>query len=54
MAAHLAPLRHPTLRAFYQRLEAVGKPAKVALVGVMRKLIIQLNQLLKTPQFQPA
>jgi transposase len=30
---------NPWLRAYYQRLRAVGKPAKVALVAVMRKLL---------------
>ncbi|MGD0059170.1 MAG: IS110 family transposase, partial [Verrucomicrobiia bacterium] len=34
-------------------LIAAGKAPKVALVAVMRKLIILLNQLLKNPQFQP-
>lgn len=31
--------RNPWLRAFYQRLRAAGKPAKVALVAAMRKLM---------------
>jgi transposase len=30
---------NPWLRAYYQRLRAIGKPAKVALVATMRKLI---------------
>lgn len=53
MAALVAAFRNPRLRVFYQRLVGAGKPAKVALVAVMRKLIILLNQLLKNPQFQP-
>jgi transposase len=36
-----------TLGKFYQRLRLAGKPAKVALTAVMRKLLIQMNQTLK-------
>jgi transposase len=36
----LSAIHHnPWLRAYYQRLRAVGKPAKVALVAAMRKLM---------------
>ena len=35
------------LHRFYQRLRAAGKPFKVAIVAVMRKLIITLNAMLK-------
>ncbi|MEN9633463.1 MAG: hypothetical protein RL077_1867, partial [Verrucomicrobiota bacterium] len=35
-------------------LVAAGKPKKVALVAVMRKLIVLLNHLLKNPQFKLA
>ena len=38
---------HDDLRVFYQRLRAHGKPAKVALVAVARKLLLILNALLK-------
>jgi transposase len=38
---------NPVLSAFYQRLIARGKPAKVALVAVMRKLALYLNGLLR-------
>ena len=31
--------RNPWLRAFYERLRAAGKPAKLALVAAMRKLL---------------
>src|ERR1700694_4117828 len=34
---------HPALKAFYRRLIAKGKKAKVALVACMRKLIVILN-----------
>lgn len=44
----LAGTRHnPLLRAFYLRLRAKGKPAKVALVACMRKLLTILNSMLK-------
>ena len=37
------------MRPFYQRLRANGKPAKVALVALMRKLAELANHLLKDP-----
>ena len=49
MAALCATLHNPLLKAFYQKLRAKGKPAKVALTAVMRKLFLHLNSLLKTP-----
>jgi transposase len=46
--ATLAAVRHnPRLRAFYRRLVAAGKPAKVALVACMRKLLVILNAMLR-------
>jgi len=51
MAAVAATRHNPILAAFYQRLLAEGKPPKVALVAVMRKMIIVLNRLLKDPHF---
>lgn len=54
MVALSAARANPILRAFYQRLRAAGKPAKVALTAVMRKLFILLNHLLKNPHFQLA
>ncbi len=53
MAALSAAFHNPRLRTFYVRLISAGKPPKVALTAVMRKLIILLNQLLKNPNFQP-
>jgi transposase len=47
MSALVATRCNPPLRAFYQRLRAAGKPAKVALVAVMRKLLTMLNAMLK-------
>jgi transposase len=45
------------IRSFYQRLQEQGKPAKVALVACMRKLLTILNAVIRnrTPwQLQPA
>jgi transposase len=39
---------NPVLRPFYLRLRATGKPAKVALVAAMHKLLLILNAMLKT------
>jgi transposase len=49
MAALVAARRNPVLRPLYQRLRAAGKPAKVALVALMRKLAELANLLLKSP-----
>ena len=49
MAALCATLHNPLIKAFYQGLRGRGKPAKVALTAVMRKLLLHLNSLLKTP-----
>jgi len=38
---------NPWLRAYYQRLRAAGKPAKVALVAVMRKLMAAVYSVAK-------
>jgi len=46
MGALVATRHNPVLRAFYLRRRAAGKPAKVALVAVMRKLLIMLNAML--------
>jgi transposase len=49
MAALTAARRNHVLAPFYQRLLAAGKPPKVALTAVMRKLLIALNSAL-TPK----
>jgi transposase len=54
MAALSASRRNHLLKPFYDRLIAAGKPAKVALTAVMRKLIVLMNRLLKDDQFQLA
>ena len=47
--ASLSAVRfNPPLRAFYQRLRGAGKPAKVALVAVARKLLTVLNALIRS------
>ncbi|HXJ95873.1 MAG TPA: transposase [Terriglobia bacterium] len=46
---------NPVLKSYYQRLRAARKPAKVALVASMRKLLTILNRMLatKTPWSPP-
>ena len=51
MAAVVASRYNIVLKAFYTRLVAAGKPKKVALTAVMRKLVVLLNHLLKNPTF---
>lgn len=51
MAAITAARFNPVLSVFYQRLRARGKPAKVAIIAVARRLIELLNLLLKNPNF---
>ena len=47
--ATLSAIRcNPVLRTFYRRLRAAGKPAKVAIIAAMRKLLVILNAMLKT------
>ena len=47
MAALSAARYNPVLRVFYRRLRDAGKPAKVALVATMRKLLTILNAMIK-------
>jgi len=47
MATVAASRCNPVIKAFYQRLRAAGKPAKVALTACMRKLLTLLNAMLK-------
>lgn len=54
MAAVTAARCNPVSRTLYDRLRGAGKPAKVALVAVMRQLLTILNAMLKTNQrWQP-
>jgi transposase len=47
LAALSAIRHHPTLKPAYKVLRAAGKPAKVALIAIARKLIVILNAKLK-------
>lgn len=47
-AVAVARMPHTQLGQFYSRLREAGKPAKVALTAVMRKLLLQMNHTLKT------
>jgi len=47
MASHAARRWNPALRAFAERLEAAGKPAKVVLIAVARKLLVIANAILR-------
>ncbi len=48
MPALVAARHNPDLRTVYERLVAAGKPKKLALVAVMRKLLVLANALLQT------
>lgn len=48
MATLSAARFDPTIKAFYERLRAAGKPAKVALVACMHKLLTIINAVLKS------
>ena len=47
MGALVAARHNPVLRTYYQRLRDAGKPSKVALVAVMRKLLTIVNAMMK-------
>ncbi len=47
MATLSAIRSNPKLRDHYQKLKAAGKPAKVALVACMRKMLVILNTMIK-------
>jgi transposase len=50
MAALVGSRHNPVLKVFYQRLRQAGKPAKVALVACMRKLLVILNTMVREHQ----
>lgn len=50
MAALTATRCNPVLRPFYQQLRARGKGHRVAITAVMRKLLVHLNQIVRTPE----
>ena len=47
VAAMVAARHNPMLRLFHQRLIAAGKPKKVAIVAVARKLLTILNAIIR-------
>ncbi len=55
---YMASLRgvrlNPILKTFFQRLVQRGKPFKVAITAVMRKLLCVLNKLIADPNFKLA
>jgi transposase len=50
MCALVASRCNPIFRAFYERLLAAGKPRKLALTAVARKLLVALNAMLRDGQ----
>jgi len=48
MATLSAVRYNPVIKSFYERLRAAGKPAKVALVACMRKLLTIINAIIKS------
>jgi len=48
MAAIVAARRNHIVRAFYQRLLAIGKPKKVALTACIHKLLTILNAMVRS------
>lgn len=48
MATLVASRHNPTIRRFYERLCAAGKPKKLALTACMRKLLTILNAMVRT------
>jgi transposase len=54
MPALAAARSNPVLKAFYQRLIARNKPAKVVLTAVMRRLLVHMNSELKNLAHKPA
>lgn len=47
MGAMVAKMHNPSLKAFFDRLVAAGKPKMVALIAVARKLLTILNAILR-------
>jgi transposase len=47
MAVLRAVQDYPTLKAFYERLVSAGKPKRLALAAVARKLVVRANAILK-------
>lgn len=54
MASLSASRRNPILTEYYQKLKGQGKPSKVALIAVARRLLVLANTIAKDPDFKPA
>lgn len=55
LAGFIASRYDPQLKALRQQMEAAGKPAKVAILAVARKLLVILNAMIRDGHdFQPA
>lgn len=52
-AVAVARMKATALGQFYRRLRDAGKPAKVALTAVMRKLLLQMNRVLQPKPQKP-
>lgn len=50
MAALTASRHNPPFRRLYERLRQAGKPHKLALVAVLRKIVVTLNAMIRTGQ----
>ena len=48
MASVTASMHNPVLSPFYERLIAKGKPLKVALIAVLRRLVVFANAVLRS------
>lgn len=48
MAAFNVRRYNPVLKEFYERLTKAGKPYKVAMIAVLRKLVVIINTMIKT------
>src|SRR5262249_61818858 len=48
MGALVAARHNPSIRPFYARLTAAGKPPKVALTACMHKLLLILNAMVRS------
>jgi transposase len=47
MGAMVARRHNPVLKAFFEHLRAAGKPKKVAIIAVARKLLTILNAIVR-------
>lgn len=43
----MANQHNPDLKVQYERMKAAGKPSKIAITAIMRKLLIRANTLIK-------